>query len=166
MLPTAPLAPWKFVPFSLRADASSGGGWMCPENAVETQRQDTIVRWDPSFLWILGSLLRALQSHLGAALSPKVTLPCAAWGTWHFLSHCGEEPWQPEGECCDFQKREQEGEAKFVVGAFQLPASETFSSCFPLNSLQIAKTWQLFVTKGMEGHPWAVLLAKNPLFQS
>lgn len=47
---------------------------MCPEKAVETQEWDTVVGWDPGFLWALGSLLRALQSRFGAALPPEVTL--------------------------------------------------------------------------------------------
>lgn len=131
VLPVASLVLWEFVPVSLHADASSEGQRMHPEKAVETQKWDTVMEWDPGFLWTLGSLLWALQSCFGAALPAEVTLPCTAWGTWDFLCHRGEQPWQPESECRDFQKRGQEGEAKFVGDAFQLPVSETFSSCFP-----------------------------------
>lgn len=74
VLPVAPLLVWELVPVSLHADASSGGGWMCPGKAVETQEWDTVVGWDPGFLWALGSLLRALQSRFGAALPAEVTL--------------------------------------------------------------------------------------------
>lgn len=77
-------------------------------------------------------------------------IPCVTGG--RTLTAWGRVSWLPEEGAG--------GGSQVCRRCFPTAVSETFNSWFPPNSLQIAKTQQLFVAKGMEGHPWAVLLAK------